>query len=502
MKKSYNLILVLVSAVAITFLFHRRALGINLLLFESVIFGWFIITKQLVLKTRLQFVVAAALVVSAVATLVTHSLFSYIMHFTTLFLLVGMMSYPGVRSLVHAAALSFINIAASQGRFLGELGNSKFKGRRVGSRLRRLRIFLIPLAIIILFVILYRNSNPVFDKMVIDAGTFLSEKLNIIFMDFDFLILLTFLVGLLISNQMIMRVTGERIMRIDATSSDYIMRSRRIHRRRFRVNALLNEYRAGLFLLAVLNIFLLILNIMDIKHVWFVFEWEGQYLKEFVHRGTYMLILSILISIVIVLYYFRGNINFYRNNRLLKLLSYIWLVQNAILVVSVAIRNTWYIKYFALAYKRIGVYIFLLLALFGLITVLLKVWKGKSAFYLLRVNTLAIFLVLILGSVPDWDSMIARYNFAHADRAFLHLDYMSTLTDKALPFLDVPLEELQELNRLQTEKFPFEYEYMTPVEYYLAIMDRRKDFVEAFESRGILEMNLAEHRAYKALVVD
>ena len=500
MEKRLNLILVLVSAIAITFLFHRRALGLNLLLFEGVIFSWFLISKQLVLKSRLQFAVFAGLLFTALATVWTHSLFSYIMHFTSLFLLLGIMVYPGVRSLLNVAALSFINLVGSQGRFLRELGNSHLKGRRLGTRLRRVRIFLIPLAIIILFAILYRNSNPAFDKMLSDAGAFLSEKFNRIFVDFDFLILVTFLVGLLISNQLLMRVKGGGLVEVDAASSDYIQRSRKAHSKRFRINGLVNEYKAGVFLLATLNIFLLLLNIMDIKLVWFVFEWEGQYLKEFVHRGTFMLILSIIISIVIVLYYFRGNINFYKHNRILKVLSYIWLVQNAILVISVAIRNTWYIKYFALAYKRIGVYIFLLLVLFGLLTVLLKVRNGKSAFYLLRVNTLAIFLVLVVGSLPDWDSIIAKYNFTHADRSFLHLDYMSTLSDKALPFLDVPLEELREINAKQKENFPFEYVYMTPQEYYVAIRDRRSSFVREYESRGILQWNLAEHRAYKLLV--
>jgi hypothetical protein len=63
-----------------------------------------------------------------------------------------------------------------------------------------------------------------------------------------------------------------------------------------------NEYKAGIVLLIALNALLLFVNIIDIKWVWIGFEFEGQYLKEFVHKGTYLLILSIIISIGIVLY--------------------------------------------------------------------------------------------------------------------------------------------------------------------------------------------------------
>ena len=101
MKKSLNPILVLISAVAITFLFHRRSLGLDLLLFEGAIFGGFIISKQLALKTRLQFAVAVGLLFTAFATVLTHSLFAYIMHFTSLFLMLGTMVYPGVKSLLN-----------------------------------------------------------------------------------------------------------------------------------------------------------------------------------------------------------------------------------------------------------------------------------------------------------------------------------------------------------------------------------------------------------------
>src|SRR5690606_12977260 len=106
------------------------------------------------------------------------------------------------------------------------------------------------------------------------------------------------------------------------------------------------EYRSAVLLFFGLNGLLAFLNFMDIYWVWFNFKWEGQFLKDFVHQGTYMLILSIVISIGLVIYYFRRNLNFFQRNRRLKYLTYLWLGQNALLAVSVFIRNGYYISYY------------------------------------------------------------------------------------------------------------------------------------------------------------
>ncbi|MCC5916325.1 MAG: DUF4173 domain-containing protein [Cryomorphaceae bacterium] len=348
----------------------------------------------------------------------------------------------------------------------------------------------------------YRRSNPVFDKIVANTAMFLQENIIYPFKDFDFSLIMTFLICLFISVFIFMRTANQQIIEIDENTIDELERKKKIENQGQKINALKNEYMAGVFLFAVLNLIILVLNYTDIRWVWFGFEWEGQYLKQFVHEGTYLLILSIITSIVLVLYYFRGNLNFYSNNKLLKYLSIIWLFQNGILSISVAIRNFWYISYFALAYKRIGVFIFLILTLYGLYTVFIKVQQKKSAFYLVKRNTFAILLVLIFSSLFNWDTIIAKYNFAHSDRSFLHLDYMSNLSDKSLPYLDKPLKELKYIDSIQKEKFPFEQEFMTPEEYVKIIDERKRIFAMKWESKSILSWNLPEYRAYQKLKMD
>ena len=353
-----------------------------------------------------------------------------------------------------------------------------------------------------MFVILYRNSNPIFDAGFITASLFFEKAFSFVFKDFDISLLTTFLLGLFISVFLFIRTQYGLIVEIDQASNEKLKRTKKKGYKNFKFNSLLSEYKAGVFLLIILNILILILNIIDIKWVWFSFEWEGQYLKQFVHEGTYLLILSILISIALVLYYFRGNLNFYQNNKWLKYLSYIWLAQNAVLTLSVAIRNFWYIYYFALAYKRIGVIIFLVLTIYGLYTVFVKVQQKKSAFYLFRANAYSLFVALIISSLVNWDTVIAKYNFSHADTSFLHLRYLATLSDKTLPALDKSLPELRKLHQAQIANFPLEKNFMPAEEYHEVIKSRKRRFVEKWNNKSLLSWNLPEYLAYKEITED
>ncbi len=89
---------------------------------------------------------------------------------------------------------------------------------------------------------------------------------------------------------------------------------------------------------------------------------------EFVHQGVNVLIISVVLAIAMVMYFFRGNLNFLSNSQRLTYAAYVWIVQNAVLMVATAVKNTEYIERFGLTHKRIGVYVYLLLTLIGACT--------------------------------------------------------------------------------------------------------------------------------------
>jgi len=498
MKSKTGIIAVNFSAILFTLLFYKQATGVNLLIFEILYFCWLAVSRQVDFRNRNMLVFGSLLLLTALFTVITHSVFSYVIHYLALLVFVGILIYPEAKSLISITGISFLNIGGAQKKFLEHLSEYGIKGSRIASLFKRGMIFLFPVIIILAFIIIYRNSNPWFDGVVTNILKHIGNWINLIFKDFDFMIIVTFLIGLLISNILLLRWNNRKIIEKDSSAADTLERRKSGKQHHFKPNGLKNEYRAGVFLLSALNILILVMNVMDIYWVWFHFTWNGQYLKQFVHEGTYLLILSILISIFLILYYFRKNINFYSKNSLLKILSYLWLAQNTILALSVGIRNFWYIYYYALAYRRIGVIIFLVLTLFGLYSVFMKVLRRKSSFYLFRVNALAIYLVLVISSAINWDTLIARYNFSHADRSFLHLDYVASLSDEALPYLDHPLAELKRIDTVQKKNFPNEKViYMKPDTYFSIIENRKVFFKKKWESKGIMSWNLPEYLAYK-----
>ncbi len=500
MNSKIKIIITFLCSLTLTLLFHKKALGINLFIAEISLLIFLIKSKQFKLQSFNTILVFFGVLITSIVSIIIHSILSYLINFLSLFILIGVLIYPEIKSLLNSISLSFYNLLNSQINFINTLLSSNTNGLKIRKLVKKTSIFIIPLFIILVFIVLYRNSNPVFNELVTDFLNSINNYLALFFENIDLTLFFTMLICLFISNVLIFKTINKKIIDSDINATFLLNRTKIKKNRLFKFNDLKNEYKAGIFLLIVLNILLLILNLIDINWVWFNFKWEGQFLKQFVHEGTYLLILSILISIGLVLFFFRENLNFYSKNKTLKYLSYVWLIQNGILTISVAIRNFYYINYFSLAYKRIGVLLFLILTLYGLYTVFNKVKNKKTNFYLFQYNFSALFILLIVCSTVNWDKVIVNYNFKHANKSFLELNYLVDFSDKTLPYLDKPLLELEKINKIQTEKFPYYKNYMTPKDYYSIIQNRKKKFIKNWEGKSFLSWNYAEYMAYKKIL--
>jgi len=244
-----------------------------------------------------------------------------------------------------------------------------------------------------------------------------------------------------------------------------------------------NEFRSAVILTSLVNLLLLIINIIDIYWVWFNFELTNDFdLSQFVHEGTYLLILSILLSMGIMLYYFRRNINFYTKKIPLQILSYIWIFQNLILLISVAVRNLHYIEHYDLAYKRIGVFFFLTFVLFGLITLYLKIKNKKTIYYLLKTNALALYAGFILFAIPDWDTIIAKHNLKAQVKENIDIQFLLSLDEKTFPMIN---EDKEVLKLIETNSNYERYNH------------KINNFITDYESKSFFSWNYADYKSYK-----
>lgn len=487
-------LLCLAYAALFTFLFHGTGIGLNLLLFELLI-GAAVIALHARPGPRSALVPAAGTILTAVLVVLHGSSLALVMNLISVLLTIGMLLAPELEALHSQAALAFAHLAAAQRAFLGSIPWPAGTRPAFGITPRgAVSGALLPL-IVLLFATLYSSSNPYFGRITADFYAWCGRL--------DASLLLVFLLGLMLCSFILLRTINARLMGWAASRSDEL-KPGLAPDGAARARALANETRTGVLLLGSLNALLLLLNALDVYHVWFNFRFEGQYLKEFVHQGTWLLIVSILLGAAIVLYFFRGDQNFQARNRAIKTLSHAWLAQNMLLVCSVGVRNYWYIHYYALAYKRIGVAFFLLATVVGLVLIMLKIHHKRSAHYFIRWNVLSFYLVALIMTLFDWDVIIARYNVAHRERAFIELGFLASLSDKALPHLTLSKLELENLDRFNDrllgghERYSRRL-YLLPAVYGQRIDERIQRFLTTYPERSWKEWNLADAQAFDAL---
>lgn len=495
MKATYQIPAAILLSIIFTILFYHESVGINLLIFEFSIFAYLIFIERIRLSSRYILLSFFATFISAIAFVINFTAFALLFNLTSFFVFSGVLIYPQTRSLLSSVNLAFKNIPDSIRYFIEAIS---FKSESRGIRIRKinssLKLSIVPLLLIILFLGFYNISTPYFN----DFFDLIFKELGRLFNGFNFELISLFLTGLFVSLYIIFRRPDYAVIKSDSESKLNMFRQR-VKSKFTGMMALKKEFLAAVLLLIILNAILLFVNVLNIWNVWINFSWNGSYLKQFVHEGTYVLIFSILTSIGIVLYYFKGNMNFYSRSNALKFLSVLWMIQNGFLALSVGLRNFWYIQYFALAYKRIGVFLFLILTLYGIYTVIIKIREKKSAYFLLRNNLAALYLMLFVFSLFNWDSLIARYNFSHYRKSFVHFDFLASMPDKSLPFLLKTKNELSEIDSAQVKLFQLQPIYMTSEQYYSVIQNRKFVFKERWEQKSYLSWNYAEYNAYKQL---
>ena len=497
MKKTTNLLIILPFGIFFTAIFYKQQIGLNLFLFNIVLLAllnW--VYKVFDFKNELHIAIASGSLLTAIGTLVHASLLVITMNIISLILLFGVVNNQQVRLILNTV---FSAITQFFTGFIFLFQHNKDAVEENPKRIKNIWYWIgltvIPLIVLIVFFQLYSASSSKFSAIFSFIGEFINTVFNFIFNNLNFALLFFFLFGLVVACGYF--VQTKRTMAFEEPSTDMLIRKR--HTYYGHKMGLLNELRMGVILFSLLNVLLAIFNVIDIWYVWINFEWNGNLLKEFVHEGTYTLIVTLFISIALVLVFFRKNLNFFSKNRLLKILTKVWIVQNMIMAVSVLVRNIHYINFYNLAYLRIGVLLFIVIVLFGLITVFFKINKIKNSYYLFRVNMLFVYASLIVFSLADWDVIIAKVNFNRAEKAFVHLDFMAKLDDKTLPFLDKDID-IQNIEKSPAyQLIGRKHYFLTPEEYKATIERRKATFISNYPDRTFLEWNLADHIAYKKL---
>jgi hypothetical protein len=143
-----------------------------------------------------------------------------------------------------------------------------------------------------------------------------------------------------------------------------------------------------------------------------------------------------------------------------------------------------------LAYKRIGVLVFLSMVLMGLITVFIKIHQLKTSYYLLRVNGWFAIILLVAASCIHWDETMASYNLAHKNSVPLDVKFLLTLSDKTLPLI----EKNQDIFKATAATINDEgnYLYRSSLTEKQLFEQRKKNFLAEQKNYSWLSWNVAD----------
>ncbi|UKB84579.1 DUF4173 domain-containing protein [Chryseobacterium sp. MEBOG06] len=176
-----------------------------------------------------------------------------------------------------------------------------------------------------------------------------------------------------------------------------------------------SERMSGVVSLLCLNILLIFFIITYNYEQFYEVSKTSVQLSEETHERVNAVIMSIIMAILVIMFYFKSGFNFDPKAGLLKILAKVWIFLNAVLVLSAAVKNYEYIVHYAFTYKRLGVFAFLLLSMIGLILTFIKIQKKKKNAFLFNTMAWYFYGVILVCSSINWGGFITSRNMKRKD---------------------------------------------------------------------------------------
>lgn len=478
--KTKNIFLILGIA-AFVYLFYEQSAGINRLIFSVLMIILSLVFNRENLKSKTWIAVTSGVLLSGVGVMFYGNVLSLVANFVALAALGGLTFHQSY-SLIFAIVQTPVNYILKPINKLSDLvtkidaaatEDPQVKSKKSGEKLF-LRIAL-PSLIVLVFVVMYKNSNPLFSSFINSILSSISWGL------IGFTIYASYVIYFFFHQYQM-----KRMQQFDANQGNILVAYNPSEFSIFQTSQ--NELSAAKITFILLNILLFTVNAIDIQFILSPIK-EIPDFSAYIHQGINNSIFSVLIAILVVLFYFRGNLNFIAENKTLKMLAVLWIIQNVILLSTCFHKNFSYIDGFGLTHKRIGVYAYLLVTFIGLSLTFLKIMKRKSNMFLVRTNTWSLFILLIFSCTINWNRLIFKYNIAHHPEIEANF-YVYNLGYEALPY------------------FYEEFMVNTKLGYYDSFIDKmrykvegqRAEFLARFRQQSWQSWTWNDQRIYDELI--
>lgn len=199
--------------------------------------------------------------------------------------------------------------------------------------------------------------------------------------------------------------------------------------------------------LVLFNLIFAVQTAMDMAYLWGGMALPaGMTYATYAHRGAYPLIATALLAAGFVLAAMRPG-GAAERSRPLRILVFLWIGQNVLLVLSSILRLDLYVAVYSLTYWRVAAFIWMALVACGLVLIVARILLGRSNRWLISANAAALALTLYACSFVNFPLLIGDFNVAHRQEAAskgvaLDLGYLGSLGAHAVPAMDVIIDEV------------------------------------------------------------
>jgi len=397
MKKQF---LILLSSILFAILFYDQELGLNLSVFALVLLAMQFLLQPKLLKDKKILVLAGCVIVVSVSN-------AWLLSVTTAFTVIVtsfVFRYYVVDPQMKIISKAF-NFVLSWPAFVVRifLIDQWFEFKKADSKKTFITLFsyiILPFCILSVFFAVYVSSSEL-----------LTNWYNRYEWNIDGLIILVLILGFYFSFVFWHIKIFGFIQMIDKTLKfDFVKSQSTTKKPTLDFIPVEFEIRSGIITLISLNVMLLFfIVIFNVENVQQTVQHISEYSSR-THSQIYLIIFSVFLAMLVILFFFKGTLNFVKNNKWLFLLTKIWIGLNGLLLFSAFYQNSVYINALGLTYKRLGVYLFLGLCLVGLIYSFLKIHHKRTNYYLIDKMSWTIFYSLIFCSIFNWGNIITNYN--------------------------------------------------------------------------------------------
>ena len=399
MKKHH---IILVCSLIFTLLFYKEFPGgINLSIFGLVLTGFICYFFQDRFSDRTHLILVVTSVLSCLA-FAWYGDFASFLALAMSVLFLQFKTQDGKLKIVQIFPLVFLNGITSLGRVL--MFKQWLPEKKIHNNFAKklVAFFVIPTIFLVLFFIVYSFGSSHFSSLFTDY------TLDIDIVQLLLISILGFYISFSFWNYWVPEVCYEKNDLLNNEFSNIVEVK---NQNTFSFLDLDFERKSGVITLILLNLMLLVF-IVTYNYEQFFEVVEKSKLSSDTHERVNSVIFSILMAVGVIMFYFKGGFNFDKQAVSLKRLAKLWIFLNGVLIVSTIIKNSEYVSFFGLTYKRLGVFAFLILAIIGLVYAFLKIRRQKTNAYLVNQMVWYFYGTVLLCSFVNWGNLITNYNIS------------------------------------------------------------------------------------------